>query len=114
MADTRSNVLDFLEIIAYFLAMSLMPDYGSHGLVDTALEIHGIGTGGNILQTYGDDAWGENGSGGGAVAGIVAGFRGYFLHELGAHVAGKALRVQLPVQRHTVLGDMEVRRTAWR
>ena len=101
------NVLDFLEIIAYFLAHVLdLCHHGSHGLVDTALEIHGIGTGGNILETYGDYALGKHGGGSGAVAGIVAGFRSHFLHELGAHVAERLVEFNFPCHSYTVLGDM--------
>ena len=43
-----------------------------YGLVDTALEVHGVGTGGNVLDTYIHDALCEYGSGSGTITRIVA------------------------------------------
>ena len=40
-----------------------------HGLVDAALEVHGICSGSHILQADVDDRLSQNGSGGSAVAG---------------------------------------------
>src|SRR4030095_5959199 len=45
-----------------------------------------VGTGGHGLHAFAEDGLGENGRGGGAVTGNVAGLRGDFLHHLGAHI----------------------------
>lgn len=75
-------------------------------LVDAAFHIHRIGTGGHILQSVGDDGLSQHGSGGCAVACVVAGLRGHFLHELCAHVLEGILKLYLACYAHTVLGDV--------
>ena len=55
-----------------------LADDGLDGLVDAALEGHGVGAGGNGLDAFAVDGLGENGGGGGAVAGDVGGLRGDF------------------------------------
>src|SRR6201999_3950794 len=46
-------------------------DHGFHSQVDAALQIHRVHAGGNCLGTFLDDGLGENGRGGGPVAGSV-------------------------------------------
>src|SRR6185369_17271777 len=53
---------------------------------DAALHDGGVGAGGDDLEACGVDGLGEDGGGGGAVAGLVIGFAGDFVDELGAHV----------------------------
>ena len=70
----RSNLFDLVEVIANHLALLLdMSDYGADSFVDTALEIHRVGSGGYVLQANAHDGLRQNGSGGCAVAGLVAG-----------------------------------------
>ncbi len=57
-----------------------------HGLLDAALERHGVGAGCDILEALGHDGLGQDGGGGGAVAAFVIGLGGGFLDELGAHI----------------------------
>ena len=77
-------------------------DNSLHGLVDTTLQVHRVGTSGDILQTYVDDALSQNGSSCGAVTGIVARLRSHALEELCASI----LELHLFGHGHAVLGDL--------
>ena len=57
-----------------------------HGLVDAALQVHRVHAGGDRLQAFDDDGLGQDGGGGGAVAGLVVGLGGDFADQLGAQV----------------------------
>ena len=64
-------------------------DVGDHGgdrLVDAALQVHRVTARGDRLQAFGDDRLGQDGGGGGAVAGLVVGLGGDFADQLGAEV----------------------------
>jgi hypothetical protein len=52
-----------------------------------------------------DDGLGQNGGGGGAVAGFVIGAAGDFFHHLRAHVLELVLKLDFLGDGHTVLGD---------
>ena len=49
------------------------------GLVDAALEVHGVHAGGHVLHAFAHDGLGQHGGGGGAVTGVVAGLGSHFL-----------------------------------
>ncbi len=101
------HVLNLLEVVAYFLRLCADAFYhGGYGLVDAALEVHGVGTCGDVLETYADDGLCEHGSGGCAVACVVAGLGCHFLDELGAHVLKSVLEFNLAGNCHAVLGDV--------
>ena len=74
-------------------------------LLDAALEQHGVGAGGHVLQAFGDDGLGQHGGGGGAVAGDVVGLGGGFLQKLGAHVLERILQLDFLRHGHAVMGD---------
>ena len=59
---------------------------GGDGEVDAALQVHRVHAGGNGLGAFTNDGLGQDGGGGGAVAGDVVGLRGNFADHLGAHV----------------------------
>ena len=80
-------------------------DDGLDGLVDPALERHGVGAGGQGLEPFLVDRLGQDGRGGGAVAGGVGGLGGRFLDELGTHVLVGIGQLDLLGDRHAVLGD---------
>jgi hypothetical protein len=61
-------------------------DDGLDGLVDAALEAIGLAPAVTFLRPSLEDGLGEDGGGGGAVAGDVGGLGGDFLDHLGAHV----------------------------
>ena len=69
------------------------------------VEGHRVGAGGDGLEAFAIDGLGEDGGGGGAVAGHVAGLAGGFLDELGAHVLVGVLQLDLLGDGDAVLGD---------
>ena len=80
-------------------------DGGLDGLVDAALQEDRVGAGGDVLQALVDDRLGQDGGGGGAVAGDVVGLGGDLLAELGAHVLVRVLQLDLLGDGDAVLGD---------
>ena len=77
----------------------------SHREIDAALQVHRVHAGGHRLGALADDRLGQNGRGGGAVAGDVAGFRGDLADHLGAHVLELVGKLDFLGDRHAVLGD---------
>ena len=75
------------------------------GLLDAALQRHRVGAGGNRLHAFAEDRLRQNGRGGGAVAGHVAGLRSNFAHHLRAHVLERILQLDFFRDRDTVFGD---------
>ena len=73
--------------------------------VDTALEIHRVHARGHRLRAFPYDRRGQNGRGGGAVAGGVGGARSDLTHHLRTHVLELVFQLDLLRDRHTVLGD---------
>ena len=66
----------------------------------------GIVAGGDVFEPFAIDGLGQNGGGGGAVAGDVAGLAGGFLDELGAHVLVRVFQLDLFGDGDAVLGDI--------
>ena len=80
-------------------------DGGLSGLLDALLHDHGVCARGQILQTFADHGLGQNGGGGGAVAGDIVGLGGDFLDELCAHVLKSVLKLDLLGDGDAVVGD---------
>ena len=80
--------------------------HGGHGLVNAALEVHGVGTGGHVLEAYVDDGLGQHRGGGGAVTGLVVGFGGYLLHHLGAHILELVFQLYFLGYGYAVLSNL--------
>ncbi len=80
-------------------------DGGRDGLVDTALQVHRVDTGGDGLEAFLDERLGEDGRGRGAVTGHVGGLRGGFLDDLGADVLVLVGEFDFLRDRDAVLGD---------
>ena len=76
-----------------------------HGLVDAALQGHGVGAGGHQAGAFPVDGLGQDGGGGGAVAGHVRGLGGHFLDHLGPHVLELVFQFDLFGHGDAVLGD---------
>ena len=74
-------------------------------LLDAAGQGHRVGAGGDGLEPFAVDGLGEDGGGGGAVAGDVAGLAGGFLDELGAHVLVRVVQLDVLGDGDAVLGD---------
>ena len=73
--------------------------------VDAALQVHRVDASGDALQAFTDNGLRQHGGGGGAVAGLVGGSRGHFLHHLRAHVLELVFQFDFLRDRHAVLGD---------
>ncbi len=63
-------------------------------------------TGGNHFGAFAVDGLSENGSGGGAIACVVVGFRSDFANHLGAHVFELVREFDFFSDRDTVFGDV--------
>ena len=99
------------DLLDFFLVLDLLGDLvelghgGFDGLVDAALDADGVGAGGDELQAFAINRFGQNRRRGGAVAGGVAGLAGDFADHLGAHVFIGVFQFDFLGHRHAVLGD---------
>ena len=91
--------LDLLGVL-----VEVVDDFGD-GQVDAALQVHRVHAGSNRLVAFADDRLGQNGRGGGAVAGDVVGLRGDFADHLGAHVLELVFEFDFLGDGDAVLGD---------
>ena len=78
---------------------------GIGGLLDAALEGHGVGAGGHVLEPLVDHGLGEDGGGGGAVAGDVVGLGGHLFGQLGADILERILQLHVLGDGYAVVGD---------
>ena len=101
----RADLGDLLGGLDLLGAALEVRDGLGDGQVDAALQVHRVHAGGNRLGAFLDDRLGENGRGGGAVAGDVVGLRGDFAHHLRAHVLELVLELDLLGDGDAVLGD---------
>ena len=94
------------SLVVMVMACALMfGGQGGDALLDAALEQHGVGAGGHVLQAFGDDGLGQHGRGGGAVAGDVVGLGRGFLQKLRAHVLERILQLDFLGHGHAVVRD---------
>ena len=91
------------------LVFLLWKDYannsGGNSLLHAALDVHGIGTSGDILHALIDEGLCQHGGGGGAVTGSIVGLGGDLANELCAHVLKLVLQLNLLGDGDTVIGD---------
>ena len=80
-------------------------DHYLDGLIDAALDGHGVGARGQGTNAFAVDRLGQNRGSGGAVAGDVGGFGRHFADQLGAEVFERVLQLDFFGDRHAVLGD---------
>src|SRR5690606_25565956 len=78
---------------------------GLDGGLDAALERHRVGAGGDVAQTLADHGLGQDGRGGGAVAGDVVGLLGDLLDELGPDLLVRVLELDLLGDGDAVVRD---------
>ena len=100
-------LLDFVEVVTYYLALLFDACHnGSNGFVHTALQVHGVSAGGNILDAYANDGLCEDSGSGGAITCLVAGLGGNLLDELCAEVLGCVCQLNLFCYGNTVFSDV--------
>ena len=75
------------------------------GLLDALLHLDRVDAGDDGLEAFVEDRFGQDGGGGGAVAGDVAGLAGDFLDHLGAHVLVGVFEFDFLGDGDAVLGD---------
>ena len=66
------DLLDLLAGLDRGAHLLQLVDDGLDGLVDAAFDLHRVGAGGDVLEAFLEDGFGQDGRGGGAVAGDVA------------------------------------------
>src|SRR5690606_10902968 len=81
-----TNLSDFLGGGARTGDLLQLFDSNGHSLVDTALQVHGVDTGGHVLQAFLNDGLSQNGSGSGTVTGVVRSLGSDFLNQLSTDV----------------------------
>ena len=79
---------------------------GYYALLDASLQRHGVCARGDVLEAFVYDCLGENGSGGGAVAGDVVRLAGGFLEKLGAHVLKRVFEFDFLGDGDAVAADL--------
>src|SRR5690349_21105968 len=100
MVPTWAISDELLTFFERFLISSTI----DNGLVDAALEIHGVHAGGDCLQAFAYDGLSKQRRSGGAVARGVVGLGRDFLQHLCAHVFELVFELDLLGYGDTVLG----------
>ncbi|OAV64875.1 hypothetical protein Barb6_03071 [Bacteroidales bacterium Barb6] len=96
-----------MQVSAYFFGLrSQMFNNLGNSFVNTAFQIHRVGTSGHVLQTYTDNRLCQNRCRSRTVAGMVVGLGGNFLHQLGTHVCKRAFQFYFLSHRHAVFCDV--------
>ena len=72
---------------------------------DTFFQDHGIGAGHYVLHAFADHGLGQQGGGGGTVAGYVVGLGGNFFYQLGAHVFKGVFQLNVTGDGHAVINN---------
>ena len=105
LARAGADLGDFLGVLDLLAHLLQLVDDRVDGEVDAALDLRGVGAGGDVLQAFAEDRLGVDGGGGGAVAGDGGGLGGDFLHHLRAHVFVGVFELDLLGDGDAVLGD---------
>src|SRR5690554_3658624 len=100
-----TNLGDFLAGGARLGQLLQLFHSHGNGFVDTALQVHGVDAGGNVLQAFFNDGLGQHGSRGGAVASVVGSLGSNFLDQLSADVFEFVFEFDFFGNRYTVFSD---------
>ena len=94
----RGDLLDLVDVARRLpgSACAAFSTTVGYGLVDTALQVHRVGTCGHVLHAYADDSLCQHRSGRRTVTGVVVGLRSHLLDHLGAHVGERGLPARSP------------------
>ena len=96
---------DFFLAPAGFADLMQLLHYLGHCHVDAPFQGHGVGAGSHQARAFPVDGLGQDGGGGGAVAGHIRGLGGHFLNHLGPHVLELIFQFNLFGHGNPVLGD---------
>ena len=72
--------------------------------VNTMLELHRIGTGCQVFQSFMDNCLGQHSSRGGSITSNIVRPRGGLFEQLSAHVLKRVLKLNFFRYRHTIMG----------
>jgi len=100
-----ADLCNGLRILARLREPAQFLDRDARGLVDAALQIHGIGADGECLEAFANDRLCQHGGRGRAITGLIGGARGDLLHQLRTHVLQFVLELYLLRHRYAILGD---------
>src|SRR5262249_36259346 len=81
-----SDLLDLFLVLHLLGNLVELLNRGFNRLVDAALDADRVCAGGDVLQAFAINRFGEDSGGGGAIARGVAGLAGDFANHLGAHI----------------------------
>ena len=102
-----SHLLYLLVVVAYLLSLLLdVSNNSSSSLVDTTLQIHRVGTGSNVLQTFAYNSLSQYGSCCGSVTCIVTSLAGNTLNQLGTCILEGVCQLHFLSNCYTVLCDL--------
>jgi hypothetical protein len=99
------DLFDFVLVLDLFGDFVEVNDGGFDGFSDAALDADGVGAGGHVFEAFAEDGFGEDGGGGGAIAGGVARFAGDFADHLSAHILEGIFEFDFLGDGDTVFGD---------
>ena len=100
-------LFDLANVAAHFLALlAQVLDYRSDGFVDTAFQVHRIGTCGNVFHTHAYNGLSQYSSGRRTVAGIVSSLGSDLFDHLCTHVGNRVFEFDLFGYGHAVLGHL--------
>ena len=104
LAETVATCLISSLSLTFLVILVEVFHGGCHGFLDAALDADRVRARGDKLQAFAINRLGEQRGGGGAVAGVIAGFAGDFADHLGAHVFAGILQFDFLGDGHAVLG----------
>ena len=102
-----SHLLYLVVVVIYFLSHVLdIIHHSVNSLVDTALQVHGVGACGHVLQSNVHDALCQNGSGGCSIASVISGLACHALYQLCAGVLKVVFQFYFLCHGHAVFGNL--------
>ena len=102
-----SNLLNLLIVVTYLLCLLLnVGNNGSGSLVDTTLQVHGVGACSNVFQTFTYDSLSQYGSGCCSVTGIVTSLAGNTLYQLSTCILEGVCQLDFLSNCYTILGNL--------
>merc|ERR1711941_79423 len=105
VGSTGADLGDFFAGLDGLGELFEFSDDGGDSRINTALDLIGVGAGGDVFEAFGEDGFGVDGSGGGAVACILGGLGSDFLDHLGTDVFQCVFEFNFLGNGHAVFGD---------